>query len=147
MPLLRFDFPALNAEFVQYHNNAYKSWNLIALCYLPGQQAISFLNQIVKEDNYSGEGNILAILVAPPYLHLWPACNVIHDVCASSPFSSVSVNWPYRWRNNYRKKMSYEDARNWLTDYPRHAAAGLLPVAPGKKEKIVIVPAGRFVCW
>ncbi|EPV3168573.1 molybdate metabolism regulator, partial [Escherichia coli] len=59
--LLRFDFPALNAEFVHYHNNAYKSWNLIALCYLPGQQAISFLNQIVKEDNYSGEGNILAI--------------------------------------------------------------------------------------
>lgn len=43
--LLRFDFPALNAEFVHYHNNAYKSWNLIALCYLPGQQAISFLNQ------------------------------------------------------------------------------------------------------
>lgn len=59
--LLRFDFPALNAEFAQYHNNAYKSWNLIALCYLPGQQAISFLNQIVKEDNYSGEGYILAI--------------------------------------------------------------------------------------
>ncbi|MFP1462730.1 hypothetical protein ACLB1E_17895 [Escherichia coli] len=25
--LLRFDFPALNAEFVQYHKNAYKSWN------------------------------------------------------------------------------------------------------------------------
>lgn len=68
--LLRFDFPALNAEFAQYHNNAYKSWNLIALCYLPGQQAISFLNQIVKEDNYSGEGYILAILVAPPFLHL-----------------------------------------------------------------------------
>lgn len=28
--------------------------------------------------------------------------------------------------------MSYDDARNWLTDYPRHAAAGLLPVALGK---------------
>lgn len=34
-----------------------------------------------------------------------------------------------------QKKMSYEDARNWLTDYPRHAAAGLLPVALGKKGK------------
>lgn len=31
--------------------------------------------------------------------------------------------------------MSYEDARNWLTDYPRHAAAGLLPVALGKQGK------------
>lgn len=34
-----------------------------------------------------------------------------------------------------QKKMSYEDARNWLTDYPRHAAAGLLPVALGKQGK------------
>ncbi|EHK6582203.1 WGR domain-containing protein, partial [Escherichia albertii] len=59
--LLRFDFPALNAEFTQFHDNTYKSWNLIALCYLPGQQAISFLNQIINKDNYTGEKYILAI--------------------------------------------------------------------------------------
>ena len=59
--LLRFDFPALKAEFAKYHNNANKSWNLSALCYLPGQQAISFLNQIIIEEQYSGEKEILGI--------------------------------------------------------------------------------------
>ena len=59
--LLRFDFPALKAEFAKYHNNANKSWNLSALCYLPGQQAISFLNQIIIEERYSGEKEILAV--------------------------------------------------------------------------------------
>ncbi|HHU4882150.1 TPA: molybdate metabolism regulator, partial [Escherichia coli] len=59
--LLRFDFPTLKAEFAKYHNNANKSWNLSALCYLPGQQAISFLNQIIIEEQYSGEKEILGI--------------------------------------------------------------------------------------
>lgn len=59
--LLRFDFSALKAEFAKYHNNANKSWNLSALCYLPGQQAISFLNQIIIEERYSGEKEILAV--------------------------------------------------------------------------------------
>lgn len=68
--LLRFDFPALKAEFAKYHNNANKSWNLSALCYLPGQQAISFLNQIIIEEQYSGEKEILAVLVVRPFLRL-----------------------------------------------------------------------------
>ena len=133
--LLRFDFPALNAEFAQYHNNAYKSWNLIALCYLPGQQAISFLNQIVKEDNYSGEGYILAIFgsaAIPAFMtclqrepqRLWFFTFFLGVNELALPMAQ-----------RLQKKMSYEDARNWLTDYPRHAAAGLLPVALGKQGK------------
>lgn len=133
--LLRFDFPALNAEFAQYHNNAYKSWNLIALCYLPGQQAISFLNQIVKEDNYSGEGYILAIFgsaAIPAFMtclqrepqRLWFFTFFLGVSALALPMAQ-----------QLQKKMSYEDARNWLTDYPRHAAAGLLPVALGKQGK------------
>ncbi len=133
--LLRFDFPALNAEFVQYHNNAYKSWNLIALCYLPGQQAISFLNQIVKEDNYSGEGNILAIFGSAA-IPAFMAClqRDPRRLCFFPFFLGVS-ELALPMAQQLQKKMSYEDARNWLTDYPRHAAAGLLPVAPGKKGK------------
>lgn len=34
--LLRFDFPALKAEFAKYHNNANKSWNLICALLLTG---------------------------------------------------------------------------------------------------------------
>ncbi|EFG1567741.1 DUF4132 domain-containing protein [Escherichia coli] len=133
--LLRFDFPALNAEFVQYHNNAYKSWNLIALCYLPGQQAISFLNQIVKEDNYSGEGNILAIFGSAA-IPAFMAClqRDPRRLCFFPFFLGVS-ELALPMAQQLQKKMSYEDARNWLTDYPRHAAAGLLPVALGKKGK------------
>ena len=133
--LLRFDFPALNAEFVQYHNNAYKSWNLIALCYLPGQQAISFLNQIVKEDNYSGEGNILAIFGSAA-IPAFMAClqGDPRRLCFFPFFLGVS-ELALPMAQQLQKKMSYEDARNWLTDYPRHAAAGLLPVALGKKGK------------
>ncbi|EFB3946109.1 TPA: DUF4132 domain-containing protein [Escherichia coli] len=133
--LLRFDFPALNAEFVQYHNNAYKSWNLIALCYLPGQQAISFLNQIVKEDNYSGEGNILAIFGSAA-IPAFMAClqRDPRRLCFFPFFLGVS-ELALPMAQQLQKKMSYEDARNWLTDYPRHAAAGLLPVTLGKKGK------------
>ncbi|EOW4636507.1 molybdate metabolism regulator, partial [Escherichia coli] len=133
--LLRFDFPALNAEFVHYHNNAYKSWNLIALCYLPGQQAISFLNQIVKEDNYSGEGNILAIFGSAA-IPAFMAClqRDPRRLCFFPFFLGVS-ELALPMAQQLQKKMSYEDARNWLTDYPRHAAAGLLPVALGKKGK------------
>ncbi|HAW5999556.1 TPA: WGR and DUF4132 domain-containing protein [Escherichia coli] len=133
--LLRFDFPALNAEFVQYHNNAYKSWNLIALCYLPGQQAISFLNQIVKEDNYSGEGNILAIFGSAA-IPAFMAClqRDPRRLCFFPFFLGVS-ELALPMAQQLQKKMSYEEARNWLTDYPRHAAAGLLPVALGKKGK------------
>ncbi|MBZ1489950.1 WGR and DUF4132 domain-containing protein [Escherichia coli] len=133
--LLRFDFPALNAEFVQYHNNAYKSWNLIALCYLPGQQAISFLNQIVKEDNYSGEGNILAIFGSAA-IPAFMAClqRDPRRLCFFPFFLGVS-ELALPMAQQLQKKMYYEDARNWLTDYPRHAAAGLLPVALGKKGK------------
>ncbi|HAX4931588.1 TPA: WGR and DUF4132 domain-containing protein [Escherichia coli] len=133
--LLRFDFPALNAEFVQYHNNAYKSWNLIALCYLPGQQAISFLNQIVKEDNYSGEGNILAIFGSAA-IPAFMAClqRDPRRLCFFPFFLGVS-ELALPMAQQLQKKMSYEDARNWLTDYPRHAAAGLLPMALGKKGK------------
>ncbi|EFH3098949.1 WGR and DUF4132 domain-containing protein [Escherichia coli] len=133
--LLRFDFPALNAEFVQYHKNAYKSWNLIALCYLPGQQAISFLNQIVKEDNYSGEGNILAIFGSAA-IPAFMAClqRDPRRLCFFPFFLGVS-ELALPMAQQLQKKMSYEDARNWLTDYPRHAAAGLLPVALGKKGK------------
>ncbi|HEA6322191.1 TPA: WGR and DUF4132 domain-containing protein [Escherichia coli] len=133
--LLRFDFPALNAEFVQYHNNAYKSWNLIALCYLPCQQAISFLNQIVKEDNYSGEGNILAIFGSAA-IPAFMAClqRDPRRLCFFPFFLGVS-ELALPMAQQLQKKMSYEDARNWLTDYPRHAAAGLLPVALGKKGK------------
>ena len=59
--LLRFDFPALKAEFAQYHNKGSKSWQLYALCFLPTQHAISFLNQIINEEEFSGENDILAI--------------------------------------------------------------------------------------
>ncbi|EKY6587342.1 WGR and DUF4132 domain-containing protein [Escherichia coli] len=133
--LLRFDFPALNAEFAQYHNNAYKSWDLMALCYLPGQQAISFLNQIVKEDNYSGEENILAIFgsAAIPAFMTCLQRNP-RRLCFFTFFLGVS-ELALPMAQQLQKKMSYEDARNWLTDYPRHAAAGLLPVALGKQGK------------
>ncbi|WDB53515.1 WGR and DUF4132 domain-containing protein [Escherichia albertii] len=133
--LLRFDFPALDAEFTQFHDNTYKSWNLIALCYLPGQQAISFLNQIINKDNYTGEKYILAIFgnaAIPAFMtclqrepkRLW----------FFTFFLGISeLALPMAQR--LQKKMSFEDAQNWLTDYPRHAAAGLLPVALGKPGK------------
>ena len=125
----------MNAEFVQYRNNAYKSWNLIALCYLPGQQAISFLNQIVKEDNYSGEGNILAIFGSAAIPAFMTCLQRDPRRLCFFPFFLGVSELALPMAQQLQKKMSYEDARNWLTDYPRHAAAGLLPVALGKKGK------------
>ncbi|UMX92614.1 hypothetical protein MJ581_12170 [Escherichia coli] len=59
--LLRFlIFPALKAEFAKYHNNANKVESICALL-LMYQQAISFLNQIIIEERYSGEKEILAV--------------------------------------------------------------------------------------
>ncbi len=74
-------------------------------------------------------------LVAPPYLHLWPACNVFTYVWCFFPFFLGVSELALPMAQQLQKKMSYEDARNWLTDYPRDAAAGLLPVALGKKGK------------
>ncbi|MCV4626785.1 regulator, partial [Escherichia coli] len=82
-----------------------------------------FLNQIVKEDNYSGEGYILAIFgsaAIPAFMtclqrepqRLWFFTFFLGVNELALPMAQ-----------RLQKKMSYEDARNWLTDYPRHAAA------------------------
>ncbi|HFR5713239.1 TPA: DUF4132 domain-containing protein [Escherichia coli] len=136
--LLRFDFPALKDEFTRYHNqhsdhwHSWNAWHIYALCYLPGKQSIEFLNKIINEERFKGELDILAIFgsaAIPAFMtclqrepqRLW----------IFTLFLGVSeLALPMAQR--LQKKMSYDDARNWLTDYPRHAAAGLLPVALGK---------------
>ncbi|QLN37083.1 DUF4132 domain-containing protein [Escherichia fergusonii] len=136
--LLRFDFPALKDEFTRYHNqhsdhwHSWNAWHIYALCYLPGKQSIEFLNKIINEERFKGELDILAIFgsaAIPAFMtclqrepqRLW----------IFTLFLGVSeLALPMAQR--LQKKMSYDDARNWLTDYPHHAAAGLLPVALGK---------------
>ncbi|END8826047.1 DUF4132 domain-containing protein, partial [Escherichia coli] len=83
----------------------------------------------------SGEGNILAIFGSAA-IPAFMAClqRDPRRLCFFPFFLGVS-ELALPMAQQLQKKMSYEDARNWLTDYPRHAAAGLLPVALGKKGK------------
>lgn len=139
--LLRFDFPALKEEFTRYHNqhsdhwHSWNAWHLYALCYLPGKQSIEFLNKIINEERFKGELDILAIFgsaAIPAFMtcvqrepqRLWIFTLFLGVRELALPMAQ-----------RLQKKMSYEDARNWLTDYPRHATAGLLPVALGKQGK------------
>ncbi|QCZ31719.1 DUF4132 domain-containing protein [Escherichia fergusonii] len=133
--LLRFDFPALKAEFAQYHNKGSRHWQLYALCFLPTQHAISFLNQIINEEQFSGEREILAIFgdaAIPAFMKCLQ--RKPQQLWIFTLFLGVSeLALPMAQR--LQKKMSYEDARKWLTNFPHHAAAGLLPVALGKQGK------------
>ncbi|EFM2180366.1 WGR and DUF4132 domain-containing protein [Escherichia coli] len=133
--LLRFDFPALKAEFAQYHNKGSRHWQLYALCFLPTQHAISFLNQIINEEQFSGEREILAIFgdaAIPAFMKCLQ--RKPQQLWIFTLFLGVSeLALPMAQR--LQKKMSAEDARKWLANFPRHAAAGLLPVALGKKGK------------
>ncbi|EJR8105535.1 WGR and DUF4132 domain-containing protein [Escherichia coli] len=133
--LLRFDFPALKAEFAQYHNKGSRHWQLYALCFLPTQHAISFLDQIINEEQFSGEREILAIFgdaAIPAFMKCLQ--RKPQQLWIFTLFLGVSeLALPMAQR--LQKKMSAEDARKWLANFPRHAAAGLLPVALGKKGK------------
>ncbi|MBB8526770.1 WGR and DUF4132 domain-containing protein [Escherichia coli] len=133
--LLRFDFPALKAEFAQYHNKGSRHWQLYALCFLPTQHAISFLDQIINEEQFSGEREILAIFgdaAIPAFMKCLQ--RKPQQLWIFTFFLGVSeLALPMAQR--LQKKMSAEDARKWLANFPRHAAAGLLPVALGKKGK------------
>ncbi|MGV2735305.1 UNVERIFIED_CONTAM: DUF4132 domain-containing protein, partial [Escherichia coli] len=130
--LLRFDFPALKAEFAKYHNNANKSWNLSALCYLPGQQAISFLNQIIIEERYSGEKEILGIFGSTAILAFMTCLQRDHQRLWIFTLFIGASELALPMAQRLQKKMGYKDAVNWLANNPRHAAAGLLPLALGK---------------
>ena len=130
--LLRFDFPALKAEFAKYHNNANKSWNLSALCYLPGQQAISFLNQIIIEERYSGEKEILAVFGSTAIPAFMTCLQRDHQRLWIFTLFIGASELALPMAQRLQKKMAYKDAINWLANNPRHAAAGLLPLALGK---------------
>ncbi|MBA8274828.1 DUF4132 domain-containing protein [Escherichia fergusonii] len=130
--LLRFDFPALKAEFAKYHNNANKSWNLSALCYLPGQQAISFLNQIIIEERYSGEKEILAVFGSTAIPAFMTCLQRDHQRLWIFTLFIGASELALPMAQRLQKKMAYKDAVNWLANNPRHAAAGLLPLALGK---------------
>ncbi|RZN50696.1 DUF4132 domain-containing protein [Escherichia sp. E13S3] len=130
--LLRFDFPTLKAEFAKYHNNANKSWNLSALCYLPGQQAISFLNQIIIEERYSGEKEILAIFGSTAIPAFMTCLQRDHQRLWIFTLFIGASELALPMAQRLQKKMAYKDAANWLANNPRHAAAGLLPLALGK---------------
>ncbi|MDQ9323751.1 WGR and DUF4132 domain-containing protein [Escherichia marmotae] len=133
--LLRFDFPALKAEFAQYHNKGSRHWQLYALCFLPTQHAIYFLNQIINEEQFSGEREILAIFgdaAIPAFMKCLQ--RKPQQLWIFTLFLGVSeLALPMAQR--LQKKMSAEDARKWLVNFPRHATAGLLPVALGKQGK------------
>ncbi|EEX2620434.1 WGR and DUF4132 domain-containing protein [Escherichia coli] len=130
--LLRFDFPTLKAEFAKYHNNANKSWNLSALCYLPGQQAISFLNQIIIEEQYSGEKEILGIFGSTAIPSFMTCLQRDHQRLWIFTLFIGASELALPMAQRLQKKMAYKDAVNWLANNPRHAAAGLLPLALGK---------------
>ncbi len=130
--LLRFDFPALKAEFAKYHNNANKSWNLSALCYLPGQQAISFLNQIIIEERYSGEKEILAVFGSTAIPAFMTCLQRDHQRLWIFTLFIGASELALPMAQRLQKKMAYKDAVNWLANNPRHATAGLLPLALGK---------------
>lgn len=130
--LLRFDFPALKVEFAKYHNNANKSWNLSALCYLPGQQAISFLNQIIIEERYSGEKEILGIFGSTAIPAFMTCLQRDHQRLWIFTLFIGASELALPMAQRLQKKMGYKDAVNWLANNPRHAAAGLLPLALGK---------------
>ncbi|TBR68706.1 MULTISPECIES: WGR and DUF4132 domain-containing protein [unclassified Escherichia] len=130
--LLRFDFPALKAEFAKYHNNANKSWNLSALCYLPGQQAISFLNQIIIEERYSGEKEILGIFGSTAIPAFMTCLQRDHQRLWIFTLFIGASELALPMAQRLQKKMAYKDAVNWLANNPRHATAGLLPLALGK---------------
>ncbi|HEI2544784.1 TPA: WGR and DUF4132 domain-containing protein [Escherichia coli] len=133
--LLRFDFPALKAEFAQYHNKGSKSWQLYALCFLPTQHAISFLNQIINEEEFSGENEILAIFgdaAIPAFMKCLQ--RKPQQLWIFTLFLGVS-ELALQMAQRLQKTMSAEDSRKWLVKFPRHAAAGLLPVALGKQGK------------
>ncbi|EGO7810898.1 DUF4132 domain-containing protein [Escherichia coli] len=130
--LLRFDFPALKAEFAKYHNNANKSWNLSALCYLPGQQAISFLNQIIIEERYSGEKEILAVFGSTAIPAFMTCLQRDHQRLWIFTLFIGASELALPMAQRLQKKMAYKDAVNWLANNLRHAAAGLLPLALGK---------------
>ncbi|TGB67257.1 DUF4132 domain-containing protein [Escherichia sp. E4930] len=130
--LLRFDFPTLKAEFAKYHNNANKSWNLSALCYLPGQQAISFLNQIIIEERYSGEKEILAVFGSTAIPAFMTCLQRDHQRLWIFTLFIGASELALPMAQRLQKKMAYKDAANWLANNPRHAAAGLLPLALGK---------------
>ncbi|EHA2033572.1 WGR and DUF4132 domain-containing protein [Escherichia coli] len=130
--LLRFDFPALKVEFAKYHNNANKSWNLSALCYLPGQQAISFLNQIIIEERYSGEKEILGIFGSTAIPAFMTCLQRDHQRLWIFTLFIGASDLALPMAQRLQKKMGYKDAVNWLANNPRHAAAGLLPLALGK---------------
>ncbi|HCT3242215.1 TPA: WGR and DUF4132 domain-containing protein [Escherichia coli] len=130
--LLRFDFPALKAEFAKYHNNANKSWNLSALCYLPGQQAISFLNQIIIEERYSGEKEILAVFGSTAIPAFMTCLQRDHQRLWIFTLFIRASELALPMAQRLQKKIAYKDAVNWLANNPRHAAAGLLPLALGK---------------
>lgn len=130
--LLRFDFPALKAEFAKYHNNANKSWNLSALCYLPGQQAISFLNQIIIEERYSGEKEILAVFGSTAIPAFMTCLQRDHQRLWIFTLFIGASELALPMAQRLQKKIAYKDAVNWLANNPRHAAAGLLPLALGK---------------
>ncbi|EFD4968319.1 DUF4132 domain-containing protein [Escherichia coli] len=130
--LLRFDFSALKAEFAKYHNNANKSWNLSALCYLPGQQAISFLNQIIIEERYSGEKEILAVFGSTAIPAFMTCLQRDHQRLWIFTLFIGASELALPMAQRLQKKIAYKDAVNWLANNPRHAAAGLLPLALGK---------------
>ncbi|EMM4152365.1 WGR and DUF4132 domain-containing protein [Escherichia coli] len=130
--LLRFDFSALKAEFAKYHNNANKSWNLSALCYLPGQQAISFLNQIIIEERYSGEKEILAVFGSTAIPAFMTCLQRDHQRLWIFTLFIGASELALPMAQRLQKKMAYKDTVNWLANNPRHAAAGLLPLALGK---------------
>lgn len=130
--LLRFDFPTLKAEFAKYHNNANKSWNLSALCYLPGQHAISFLNQIIIEERYSGEKEILAVFGSTAIPAFMTCLQRDHQRLWIFTLFIGASELALPMAQRLQKKMAYKDAVNWLANNPRHAAAGLLPLALGK---------------
>lgn len=130
--MLRFDFPALKAEFAKYHNNANKSWNLSALCYLPGQQAISFLNQIIIEERYSGEKEILAVFGSTAIPAFMTCLQRDHQRLWIFTLFIGASELALPMAQRLQKKMAYKDAVNWLANNLRHAAAGLLPLALGK---------------
>lgn len=133
--LLRDDFPTLKAERAKYCGDRRTSWNLAELCYLPGEQAISLLNQIINETDYYGESEILTIF-GPAAVPAFLTClnrdpRRLWHFTASCGTSELALPMA----RLLRKKTQHAESRDWLLKYPEHAAAGLLPVALGKTKK------------
>ncbi|HBE5854333.1 TPA: WGR and DUF4132 domain-containing protein [Escherichia coli] len=138
--LLRFDFSALKAEFAKYHNNANKSWNLSALCYLPGQQAISFLNQIIIEERYSGEKEILAVFGSTAIPAFMTCLQRDHQRLWIFTLFIGASELALPMAQRLQKKIAYKDAVNWLANNPRQAL--LLLVKLNQRETIEEIAQG-----